>query len=143
MIDIEVGQVLSLKIRYNNDGQVLDRRHPYLVVDISNEFNTIEIAQLDSLEGKEYKAAKKGNKTIYHDNPIEKVIDKDSYIQMDNTILIDRYEKLSSYRRQLDKLSIDKLSETLNAYKEYHQKNIIEENKQVYMTEDELESLNN
>lgn len=143
MTDIEIGQVLSLKIRYNNEGKVAEKKHPYLVVDIHEEFNTIEIAQIDSLEGKEFKAAKKSNKTIYYDYPVEKVIDKDSYIQLDNTILIEQYEKLSFYRRQIDKLSPEKLSETLSAYKEYHKKNIILENKQVYMTRDELETLNN
>ncbi len=143
MTDIEIGQVLSLKIRYNSEGKVAEKKPPYLVVDIHEEFNTIEIAQIDSLEGKEFKAAKKSNKTIYYDYPVEKVIDKDSYIQLDNTILIEQYEKLSFYRRQIDKLSPEKLSETLSAYKEYHKKNIILENKQVYMTRDELETLNN
>ena len=60
---IEVGQVLSLKMRYNNSGEVAPVAHPYLVVDVNQELNVVEIAQLDSLKGKEWKAFKWGNKT--------------------------------------------------------------------------------
>ena len=49
---IEVGQVLSLKIRYNNSGNVSSVAHPYLVVGVNYELNVVEIAQLDSLNGK-------------------------------------------------------------------------------------------
>ena len=41
---IEVGQVLSLKIRFNNSGTVSTRKHPYLVVGINDEFGTVEVA---------------------------------------------------------------------------------------------------
>ena len=50
---IEVGQVLSLKIRYNNSGNVSSVAHPYLVVGVNYELNVVEIAQLDSLRGME------------------------------------------------------------------------------------------
>lgn len=49
MSDIEIGQVLNMKIRFNNNGDIAQRKHPYLVVNIDNEMNTIEIAQVDSL----------------------------------------------------------------------------------------------
>ncbi|MCM1105723.1 MAG: hypothetical protein NC355_02150 [Blautia sp.] len=81
MSDLEIGQVLSLRIRFNNEGVISTTCHPYLIVDIDTEFNTVEIAQLDSLAGKEFKAAMRSNKVIYCDNPQETVIDKDSYIQ--------------------------------------------------------------
>lgn len=71
---IEVGQVLSLKIRFNNSGTISRVRHPYLVIEINDEFGTVEIAQMDSLEGKEYKAAMRSNKTIFCDNSNETVI---------------------------------------------------------------------
>lgn len=64
MSDLVVGQVLSLKIRFNNQGDTAARPHPYLVVGVDEELGTIEIAQLDSLKGKEYKAAMRSNKTI-------------------------------------------------------------------------------
>lgn len=143
MSNIEIGQVLSLKIRFNNSGQISKTKHPYLVVGINNEFGTIEVAQIDSLKGKEYKAAKRSNKVIYCDNPTETVIDKDSYIQLDNTFLLENYSGLENYRRQLDKLSKDKLKDAVSAYMEYHDKNCIDEDKQVYMTQRELEDLQN
>ena len=89
MSGLEVGQVIVAKIRFNNSGLKSSARHPYLIVGIDEGLRTIEIAQLDSLEGKEYKAAMKSNKVIYCDEPIETVIDKDSYIQLDNTFLVE------------------------------------------------------
>lgn len=141
-MEIEIGQVLSLRIRYNNSGTIANKKHPYLVVRINNDLNTIEIAQLDSLVGKLFKAAMKCNKTIFSDNPDEIVIDKDSYIQLDNTILVERYDDLCKYRRQEDKLSPEKLEDVLNAYNKYHHDYHIDENKQVYMAKDEIEDLN-
>ena len=146
MNNLEVGQVLSLKIRYNNNGDFSKVNHPYLIVDIDEKLNTVEIAQIDSLKGKEYKAAFKSNKVIFCDNPKESVIDKDSYIQLDNTFKIELYDDLVKYRRQTDKLSSDKLNGTdkeigvLEAYKKFHLDNAIDENKQVYMKKSEIES---
>lgn len=141
MNDLEIGHVLSLKIRFNNEGVVSRSRHPYLIVDIDTELNTVEIAQLDSLAGKEYKAAMRSNKVIYCDDPQEAVIDKDSYVQLDNTLKLELYDGLKRYRRQNDKLSQGKLNSVLQAYQRYHLNHEIDENKQVYMTQSELESL--
>lgn len=141
MSSIEVGQVLSLKIRYNNSGDVSSVVHPYLVVDVNNELNVVEIAQLDSLKGKEWKAFKWGNKPIYATNPTETVIDKDSYIQMDNKFLLENHSGLEYYRRQKDKLSEKKLNNVLKAYRKYHETHQIDEDKQVYITRIELEEL--
>lgn len=141
MSSLEVGQVLSLKIRFNNTGQIAKARHPYLIVGVDLELNTIELAQLDSLAGKEYKAAMKSNKVIYCDDPFETVIDKDSFIQMDNTLKVELYEGLEKYRRQTDTLSAKKLNEVLHAYNTYHDQYQIDEDKQVYMSQEELEGL--
>ena len=141
MSSLEVGQVLSLIIRFNNSGQIAKVKHPYLIVGVDIELNTIELAQLDSLVGKEYKAAMRSNKVIYCDDPIETVIDKDSYIQMDNILKIELYDGLEKYRRQTDKLSSKKLNEVLRAYYTYHNQHQIDEDKQVYMAQEELEGL--
>ena len=134
MSGLEVGQVIVAKIRFNNSGLKSSARHPYLIVGIDEGLRTIEIAQLDSLEGKEYKAAMKSNKVIYCDEPIETVIDKDSYIQLDNTFLVELYGDLTRYRRQND---------VLKSYQSYHENHHIDENKQVYMGKEEFESLQN
>lgn len=140
---IEVGQVLSLKMRYNNSGDVSSVIHPYLIVSVNHELNVVEIAQLDSLKGKEWKAFKWGNKPIYATNPAETVIDKDSYIQMDNTLLLENCSGLERYRRQTDKLSRRKLDDVVKAYREYHRTHQIDEDKQVYISMEELENLQN
>ena len=129
MSDIEIGQVLSLKIRYNNSGTISTSNHPYLVVGVDSALGVIEIAQIDSLAGKEYKAAMKCNKTIFCDDPQEVVIDKDSFVQLDNTFRVENISELVRFRRQKDKLSEVKLSEVLTAYREYHESRTIEENK--------------
>ena len=142
MKDIIVGQVLSLKIRFNNNGVIAPKKHPYLVVEIDKTLGIVEIAQLDTLAGKEYKAARKSNKVIYCDNPFESVIDKDSYIQLDNSFQIEYFEGLTRYRRQTDTLSECKLAEVLAAYRKYHEENEIDEAKIVFMSKSEILRLN-
>jgi hypothetical protein len=142
MKDLEIGQVLSLKIRFNNAGDLAIQKHPYLIVDIDLFLNIVEIAQIDSLAGKEYKAARKFNKTIFCDNPHETVIDKDSYVQLDNSLKIEYFNDLSKFRRQKDKLSEGKLNSVLAAYKRYHNTYEIADTKDVYMTKDEVLELN-
>ncbi|MEG0693472.1 MAG: hypothetical protein RR444_10390 [Oscillospiraceae bacterium] len=142
MKDLEVGQVLSLKIRYNNTGVVATSKHPYLIVEVDDVFDVVEIAQIDSLAGKEFKAAKKSNKTVFCDDPQETVIDKDSYIQLDNSFKIEYFDDLSLYRRQADKLSTHKLADVLSSYNTYHETHEIEEIKNVYMDKGEIFGLN-
>ena len=141
-MDVEIGQVLSLIIRFNNRGEIAKSKHPYLVVDIDIESNVVEIAQIDSLKGKEFKALFKSNCVIYKNCPDEKVIDKDSYLQMDNIIKIDNFDGLNGFRRQFNKLSQEKLKEVLIRYREYQRNNRIDEDKQVYINQEELENLN-
>ncbi len=138
---VEVGQVLSLKIRFNNIGDISSGSHPYLVVK-TIENNTIELAQFDKVKGKEWKTAFESNKVIYADEPVETVIDQDSFIQMDNTIQIEYFDKLIELRRQTDRLSEKKLRDAIDAYNEYHLTHQIDENKQVYMDKDEIIRLN-
>ena len=140
--NIEIGQVLSLKIRFNNEGGISSFKHPYLVVDIDNQLNVVEIAQIDSLEGKEWKAFRRTNKVIYQENPTETVIDKNSYVQLDNTLKIENFDELKQFRRQTDKLSPVKLEKVLSAYRLYHETNEIDEMKNVYMDKSEILLLN-
>ena len=142
MKDLVVGQVLSLKIRFNNNGDIARRKHPYLIVDIDETLGVVEIAQIDTVEGKEYKAMYTSNKVIYYDNPCEKVIDKDSYVQLDNSFQIEYFEGLYRYRRQTETLSECKLSEVLEAYRKYHEEHEIDEVKIVFMNETEILRLN-
>jgi hypothetical protein len=140
MSDIKVGQVLSLKIRYNNSGVVSTRNHPYIIVQIADDF--VEIAQIDSLYGKEYKGAFNSNHVVLNTDPSETVIDKDSYIQLDNTLRIENHDELVRYRRQADMLSPLKLTDFLKAYSEFRVNYTVDENKQVYMDKEEITSLN-
>ena len=142
MSTIEVGQVLSLKIRYNNSGLTSNVKHPYLVVDVDDTLDVVEIAQVDSLAGKEYKAARRSNKVLYYNDPVETVIDRDSYIQMDNRFRVENCPELEGFRRQTDKLSHEKLQDVLRAYRRYQDSYDIDDDKNVYMTKAEILSLN-
>lgn len=140
-MSIEVGQVLSLKIKFNNcPGKISDTKHPCLVVAVGSSPNRIEIVQLDSLKGKEYKSAYESNKVVFHDG--ESVIDKDSYVQLDNKFTIENDIGLEQFRRQTDKLSNGKLSDIINAYLNYQQTHSIDSNKCVDMSFSDILSWN-
>ena len=100
--------------------------------------DTIEIAQMDHLDGKEFKLAFRANKPIKCAG--ETVIDKNSYIQLDNTFLIENYDGLDKFKKTDDTLKVfDKI---LEKYDKYHLDNEIDENKIVYVDRRELEQLN-
>ncbi len=140
MKDLEIGQVLWLRVRFNNDGVVADKEHPCLIVAINDDY--IEIAHMDSLQGKEYQAAFRSNIVVYSDDPIETVIQKDSYLQLNNTFTVELCEELLNYRRTIDKLSLEKLQNILMEYKIYHSLNSIHPNKIVHMSKSEIATLN-
>ena len=138
---IKAGQIITLNMQVNNSGTIL-YSHPYLVMFADEKNNYLEIAQIDSLKGKEFKAARRSNKVIFCDDPQETVIDKDSYIQLDNSLRIEYFDKIVRLRRQEDCLSTAKFQDALTAYKNYQDSHILDENKQVYLTMADLISLN-
>ncbi len=140
---IEIGQVLSLKIRFNNSGSVASVAHPILVLNIDKDTNILEVAHIDSItEEKKWKALLKSNVTIRKNNPEETVIDKDSFVQIDNIIQLENFAKLETKRRQTDKLSEIKFKKVLNRYLEYKENEWIDDNKKVFMSKEEIISLN-
>ena len=141
MKDLEVGQVLSLRIRIGYFGKFREK-HPYLILHIDEENNIVELGQLHSLEGKEYEAIDNKNKIIFKSMPEETVIDTDSFIQKHHKIQVEYFDGLTQFRRQTDKLSRQKLDEVIEAYDQYHLKYQIEEDHIVYMDKDELMELN-
>lgn len=140
---IEIGQVISLKIRFNNSGLVANVSHPVLVLSIDKEKNILEVAHIDSItEEKKWKILLKTNVTIRKTNPPETVIDKDSFVQIDNIIQLENFPKLETKRRQTDKLSGEKFNKVLQRYNEYKDNEWIDDNKKVFMSKEEIKSLN-
>ncbi len=140
---IENGQVLSLKVRFNNSGDVANVAHPVLVMDVNKEKKIIEVAHIDSItKEKEWKALLKSNVRIKNTNPDETVIDKDSFVQVDNIIQLEYFKELENKRRQFDKLSDIKFQKVLNRYNMYKNNNLIDDNKKVYMSKEEILKLN-
>lgn len=140
---IEIGQVISLKIRFNNSGTIASVSHPVLVLGIDKEKNILEVVHIDSItEEKKWKALLKTNVTIKKSNPPETVIDKDSFVQIDNIIQLENFPGLEIKRRQTDKLSSEKFNKVLQRYNEYKDNEWIDDNKKVFMTKEEIISLN-
>lgn len=134
---------LSLKIRFNNSGALASVSHPVLVLGIDKEKNILEVAHIDSItEEKKWKALLKSNVTIRKSSPPETVIDKDSFVQIDNIIQLENFAELENKRRQIDKLSSEKFSKVLRRYNEYKDNEWIDDNKKVFMTKEEIISLN-
>lgn len=140
---IEKRQVLSLKVRFNNSGDVANVAHPVLVMDVNKEKKIIEVAHIDSItKEKEWKALLKSNVRIKNTNSDETVIDKDSFVQVDNIIQLEYFKELENKRRQFDKLSDIKFQKVLNRYNMYKNNNLIDDNKKVYMSKEEILKLN-
>lgn len=140
---IEIRQVISLKIRFNNQGEVAKTAHPLLILNIDKEKDILEVAHIDSItKEKKWKALLTSNVTIKKTDPLETVIDKDSFVQVDNLIVIEYFPELEMKRRQKDKLSKEKFDKVIKRYNEYKNQKLIEENKKVYMTKEEIEKLN-
>ena len=142
MEPLKLGQVIWIKARFNNSGAVSATKHPYIIIGHSKEMGYYEVAQFDSLAGKEYKAMMSSNKVIFCYNPDETVISKDSYVQMDNKFMIEEYPELAKYRSTKDTLSKSKFDDLVAAYTKYQRSHQIDDNKIVYMTKEEVEDLN-
>ena len=138
---LEIGQVLWLKCRFNNNGDIAKSKHPYLIVAVTDDY--VEALQRDTIKGKERKAILRSNKVIDIENPQETVFDESGFVQLDNKFTFENYNGLSNYMRTTDKLSEKKLKEVISEYFEYQEKYGVEEYKIVHMTKDEIEELNN
>ena len=134
-----VGQVLWLKIRYQKE-KISNIKHPLLIAKINKK--TIELIAIDKIKGQLYNLYYPFNKYISCTNPIEKVISKDSYAQLNNKIIIENFESLKKYRKTINTLSKNKLKELLNDYFEYQKNTIIKEERKVYIKKEELKELN-
>ena len=134
-----VGQVLWLKIRYQKE-KISNIKHPLLIAKINKK--TIELIAIDKIKDQLYNLYYPFNKYISCTNPIEKVISKDSYAQLNNKIIIENFESLKKYRKTINTLSKNKLKELLNDYYEYQKNKIIKEERKVYIKKEELKELN-
>ena len=94
------------------------------------------------IEEKKWKALLNTNVTIKKSDPEEIVIDKDRFVQIDNIIQLENFPKLETKRRQIDKLSDKKLKKVLDKYLEYKENEWIDDNKKVFMSKEEIISLN-
>ena len=138
-MDLEVGQVLWLKVRYKTD-VISKQSHPMLVIVVDIDDNKIEVVAIDKAKDKLYQLYNQANYFLDSDN--EKVIYVDSYAQLNNTLTIEYFPELIKYRRTNEKLSRDKLEDLIHDYVEYHKNNFIPDERKVHMSKEEIIKLN-
>ena len=140
-MDLEIGQVLWLKVRYKTD-IVANMAHPMLVAVIDIDDNKIEIIAIDKAREKISQLYNEANYFLDSENPKEKVIYVDSYAQLNNTLTIEFFPELIKFRKTTAKLSKEKLTDLINDYKIYHKNNFIPDERKVHMTKNEILELN-
>lgn len=141
MSKIKVGQVLWLKANLDNTGLFSDIEHPYLVLDIfEDDIVVVEIGQLDSV--KPYELFHDYMALIRCEDPRESVINKDSYLNLNKRIRLEYYDGLVHYLRSEQKLSEHKLEDVLIKYRDYQEKNAIDEQLNMFFTKREIEEWN-
>lgn len=137
---LEVGQVLWLKVRYQID-IVSSIKHPMLIAKIEDDY--IEVIAMDKTANKMHQLFHEYNIYINSDQPKERVIFEDSYAQLNTKLTIDKIDELKKARKSIDKLSQKKLSELLDEYKNYQNTHDLDDQRIVHMTKDEILNLNN
>ena len=140
-MDLEIGQVLWLKVRYKTD-IVANMVHPMLVAVIDIDDNKIEVIAIDKAREKISQLYNEANYFLDSENPKEKVIYVDSYAQLNNTLTIEFFPELIKFRKTTAKLSKEKLTDLINDYKIYHKNNFIPDERKVHMTKNEILELN-
>lgn len=136
---LEVGQVLWLKLKFDNKQEYSSIKHPYLIIEIDKHIRLVNLLQFDSLAGKEYNILMKENYFVSCDEPEETVIYKDSYIQLNRIIHVQLCEELKQYRKTTDKLSRGKLELIAKKYSDYIVSNDIADSRiSTYSKEDIL-----
>lgn len=137
--ELEVGQVLWLKVRYQID-IVSNIKHPMLIAKIEDDY--IEVIALDKTAGKLHQLFHEYNYYLNCSNPNESVIKEDSYAQLNTKITIDKIDELKNTRKTLNKLSSFKLKELLKEYENYQSTRKLDENRIVHMSKEEIILLN-
>lgn len=140
-MDIEVGQVLWLKVRYQTD-IVSKVPHPMLVAIANIDDNIIEVIAIDKAKDKIHQLFNEANFFLDSESPKEKVIYVDSYAQLNNILTIEYFPEIIKYRRTKDKLSKNKLQSLLEDYNDYQKNNIIPDHRIIHMTKEEILKLN-
>ena len=137
--ELEIGQVLWLKVRYQID-VISSVKHPMLIANIESDY--IEVIAIDKTRGKMHQLFHNYNYYIDSQNPKESVIYEDSYAQLNTKLTIDKIEELKLSRKVVTKLSKDKLDSLLDEYNRYQIRYGIKEERIVHMTKAEILSLN-
>ena len=141
-MSLETGQVLWLRIRFNNTGEISATRHPYLIVEVNNEYGYCEVAQLDSAKDKMHKVLMSTNKLVLCINPQETVISENGFAQLDNTFRLELSSELEVYKRTNATLTKKRLEDVIKAYRKFHTEHEIDENKNVFLSLEEIQQLN-
>lgn len=140
-MELKVGQVLWLKVRYKTD-IIAKQAHPMLIAVINIDDNKIEVIAIDKARERISQLYSEANHFIDSENPNEKVIYVDSYAQLNNTLTIEYFPELIQFRKTEETLSREKLEELISDYNAYHRNNFIPDERNVHMTKEEILNMN-
>lgn len=136
---LEIGQVLWLNVRYQID-VVSSVKHPMLIAKVEKDY--IEIIAIDKTANKMHQLYHDYNFYINSEEPKEKVIFEDSYAQLNTKLTIDKINELKKARKNIYKLSSEKLKQLLEEYSNYQNTHNLDEQRIVHMTKKEIIDLN-
>lgn len=142
MTNLIVGQILWLKLPFINGGPASTCEHPYIIIELDDTYNTIEVAQIDSIKGKDHKLIYKSNKPIFITDPSEPALSEDSFMQMDHLIRLQYFRDITAFRKCETPISDARLKDLLDSYHRYHNENIIPDKNILYIVMDELLLMN-
>lgn len=135
---MQIGQVVWMKCKLQNNLKVTKGNRPYIVMEINTNDNYIEFGPLSSIEDDPYLVLYRSNYLIKNDNPRETVIRKHSIVQMDNPIQIEMCNQIKKCRSTTAILSEVKLYGLMSTTEEYRNSNELDEMRCVYVTSDEF-----
>jgi len=138
-MNIEIGQVLWLRLPFGKTDDLSCVYHPYLILDTYyDHISIVEIGQMDSKNFAPYILIKEAGKLVTKENPHETVIYCDSYLQADRRIRIEYFDGIEQFLDSNDKLSEKKFSAVRNAYFDYKRKHYIDETKEQFFTKNDV-----
>lgn len=140
MSSLTKGQILWLRLSFEKGGEFSNIHHPYLVIDVDDGIEIVEVLQFDSLKGREYYLFEKGNMEIQAEG--ETVLSEDSYVQLGKIIKLQQFEELTNFRKTTDRLSRTKFEKILWKRGEFIRFNDIDDKHILYFTKEEIEKHN-
>ena len=140
---LKEGQIIWFRHRFNNDRDISEGNHPYLVFKVDRINKIVEVIQICTLHSDKeaFKLAFAGNVKIDLRDPEETALYNVSYAQVDNHFTLEYFSELDTYWPHADYLSPERIKKITDTYYWYRKKRRISSNKIVHITKEEFKRL--